>query len=544
MGDIAVLLKEIEEARPHYEKADRYSRGKVSEVWANKRLERVMRRSADKYRVNIARRPIDAVLDRLEIISVAAESATEGADPADDPMTKVLNQVIWDGNELDLKIPDALDWAETFGDAYLICWPRPEDEQGVDVIPNNPKSVRVIYDPERPDRILFSGRTWLDSDGYRRVTLWRDGPVRERYRSKEVETAYPVDGYKDTDFLPFQDDEDDPESWREDLQLGLGNPVFHLRTADVDGYGVPEHESVYGTQNMLTKLIATMMDATDGYGFPFRYQLVKAGTTGTLADLDDEWEEGDSDGPTPPRQSRAEPGTIAKLYDTEEVGQLQPADVANLLDPLGMTLRLSSVVSNTPLNYFDPSAAAASGESKKEHEKPAVNKADNRLRRFNATLRKCLSYAMALNGTVVPGVVINWAPTETVDDLAEVQLASARRDVGVPLKEVLVRLGFPERDVQSWIDEATPDDEVLEHRVALLKELAQAAQALGAAASLGVIDEETARLLITRMITSGAQPGELPPIPEPGDGGDDDGPGRVPDPGEGTGTGVPAGVGA
>lgn len=513
MGDISLLLNEIFDALPKYEEAELYSRGRVSEVWTSKRIAHVMRKSAGKYRVNIARRPIDAVLDRLKIVSVAVEA--EGDDENED-LTAVLNEQIYKANRLKLKLRTALDKAETFGDAYVICWPRPGGEDGVDVMVNDPKYLRVIYDPERPDKILFSGRTWIDSNKHRRVTIWRDGPTRERWISKSPELARPTEDFKDDDFEELRDDPDDDESWFEDLGMGLGNPVFHLRTADENGFGVPEHESVYGTQNMLTKQIATMMESVDGYGFPFRYALVKAGTTGNTATLDDDWDEDDEDSHKAPTAAKADPGSVAKLWDTDAVGQLEPAAVANFLEPMAMTLRLSSVVSNTPLNYFDPSAASASGESKKEHEKPAVNKADNRLDGYDATLVDALAYAMALNLTPVPGVVINWAPTETVDDHAEVVLAKSRQEAGVPLDRTLVDLGYPAKDVKEWIENATPDDQVLEHRVALLKELAQAAQALGAAASLGVIDQATARALITRMVVGA--PGDdtgLPPLPDP-----------------------------
>lgn len=541
MGDIATLLAEIFDAEPEYLKAERYSRGKVREVWASRRVAKAMRRSADKYRVNIARRPIDAVLDRLKIIGVAAES-TKGK--SDDKLTALLNEQVWDANQLDLDIPDTLDKAETYGDAYLICWPHAEDEDdGVDVVGNDPKAVRVIYDPERPRKILFSGRTWVDSNRHRRVTIWRDGPSRERYISKAPELARPPGGYTDADFEPFLDDEDNPESWREDLAMGLGNPVFHLKPVNWNGYGVPTHESAYGCQNMLTKLIATLMDATDGYGFPFRYALTKSGSLGTTASLDDDWGPDDSGTPRAPKQAQAEPGTLAKLTDTDGVGQLEPASVVNLLDPIGTTLRLSSVVSTTPLNYFDPSAAAASGESKKEQDKPAVTKADKHLARYDATLKDCLAYAMALIGQAVAGVSITWEPTQTRDEQADVTLAKSRQEAGVPLQRTLVDLGYDSADVEKWISEATPDDQMLEHRVMLLKELAQAAQALGAAASLGVIDEDTARQLITRMVVGGTDDTEDGGLPEI-QGGDDDGQGRVRNPGEGARAGDPAPAGA
>lgn len=514
MGDIQMLLAEIFRAEPAYEKAKLYSDGEMTEVWATAKLGKMLSRSANRYPVNIARRPIDAVLDRLEITEFSV---------ADDPqMTDVLAKLI-KNNQLKLELPDALDLAETYGDSYLVCWPRPGGtSEDVDVFVNNPVGMRVIYDPENPRRKAFSGRTWLDGNKKRRVTIWRDGPRVERWVSKQPESTRDTVNYLDSDFEPLLSDDGNPDSWFEDLGMGLGNPVFHLRTARP--YGKPEHKQAYGTQNMLTKEIATMMDATDGYGFPFRYMLTKAGTTGPVASLDDDWDDPDNDDtPRAPtasssaavdrfgQRTKSDPGTVAKLTDVDAVGQLQPADIANFLDPIGMTLRLSSVVTNTPLSYFDPSAASASGESKKEHEKPLVNKANRRRDGYDAALGDALAYAMNMAGHGDLVVTLTWAPTASVDDAAEVSLARNRQDAGVPFIVAMTQLGYEKAEVERWVSEATPDDEVLEKRVALLDVLAGAAQKLGAAASLGTIDPAVAQQIMAQFLTMEV-PAVKPPV--------------------------------
>src|SRR5258708_5744918 len=59
---------------------------------------------------------------------------------------------------------------------------------------------------------------------------------------------------------------------------------------------------------------------------------------------------------------KTEAGALANLRNTTEVGQLSPSDVSNLLQPVDTFMALASSTSETPLDYFDPSAAAASGE--------------------------------------------------------------------------------------------------------------------------------------------------------------------------------------
>lgn len=500
MGNIKQLLTEIEAARPDYEKAKRYSDGTVSEVWATEKLQKLFGKSADKFSVNIARRPIDAVLDRLEIMEVSVADDTA--------LTDVLVTDVWKSNSLSLELPDALDLAETYGDAYLISWPRPgSDGTEADLFINDPVGMRIIYDPENPRRKLFAGRTWINSDGFRRVTLWFDGPRVERWVS--TQRTKEADSMEDADFQPFLADEADQNSWFEDLDMGLDNPVHHLRTARP--YGKPEHLQAYGTQNMLTKEIATMMGATDGYGYPFRAALTKAGTTGPTATLDDgDWGPDDPvRPPLAPKAPNAEPGTVARMHDVDSLVQLPPADVGNFLDPIGMTLRLSATVTNTPLSYFDPSAANASGESKKEHEKPAVKKADRRQMSFDATIKEALAYNMALLGHEDTVVMITWAPTASVDDAAEVELGIKRRDAGVPFLTFMTQMGYPKEEVERWMQEATPDDELLERRVKLLDTLAAAAQKLGAASALGTVEPAVAQQLIATFLTS--TPAAVPP---------------------------------
>lgn len=497
MGDIKTLLTEIEKARPGYLKAQRYSDGEVAEVWSNDRLAHYFAKHASKFQVNIARRPIDAVLDRLEIMEVSAADDTT--------MTDLLNSV-WDANQLDLEVPDALDKAETFGDAYLVVWPRVDDPNMVDVFVNDPLGMRVIYDPENPRRKDFAGRTWIDGSGFRRVTIWRAGPSVERWISKQE--AQVGDTFDDDQFTQLVDKETG-EPDQENLNMGLDVPVFHLRNGRP--YGKPTHKSAYGTQNMLTKEIATMMDATDGYGLPFRYALTKSGTAGTLAsvnpwDDEDDQDTEDTVSPSAPKGPRAEPGLIAKLTDTDAVGQLEPAQVNNFLDPISMTLRLSSVVTNTPLGYFDPSAAAASGESKKEHDKPAAKKAERHQLSYDATLRDTLEYALALLGQNDVKVMITWAPVQSVDESEETDLAAKRKTLGVPFKKFMTQLGYPDEEVQKWIDDATPDDEVLLGRVQLLAAIGQAAKDLGTASTLGVVDPALVQELIRRTISPDAVP--------------------------------------
>jgi hypothetical protein len=68
-------LAEIREYAPEYETAWDYADGKRVEVFANPTVARALRAAGVRFNINIARRPIDAVLDRLSVAAVTVVDA-------------------------------------------------------------------------------------------------------------------------------------------------------------------------------------------------------------------------------------------------------------------------------------------------------------------------------------------------------------------------------------------------------------------------------------------------------------------------------------
>ena len=68
MSDLTDAVREIREARPAYEEAESYYFGRVGEVFASPAIRRKLERTSGNHRVNLAKRPVDAVLDRLKLV--------------------------------------------------------------------------------------------------------------------------------------------------------------------------------------------------------------------------------------------------------------------------------------------------------------------------------------------------------------------------------------------------------------------------------------------------------------------------------------------
>src|SRR5437868_6405680 len=127
-------IEELDDARPDYRTAQQYYDGDVPEVFASARLRRALEDTGVDFRLNFAKTPVDAVVDRLEIAAITA---------ADEQHTEAIAK-IWADNGMDLEAPDIHRHACTQGDAYLFVLPIEDDQEtvvGVEMHYNGPQTV-------------------------------------------------------------------------------------------------------------------------------------------------------------------------------------------------------------------------------------------------------------------------------------------------------------------------------------------------------------------------------------------------------------------
>lgn len=501
-SDLAVIAKADEEK---YLVARKFYEGKkVQELFSNANLAILFNEHAVNYKINIARRAVDAVVDKL---GVTAFSATSNG-VVDDKATAAFEDNFWKPNKLKQKIADAVELAEEYGDAYLLVWPSQTDDADMDLIVHNPIGARLFYDEENETIKERYVRTWLvrglgsvpedTATWYRRVNI-----IDAQRVQKLISTVASGEIKTDDQFVPFvtkvrPGEEDQPETEPGVTPHDYAEvPVFHLRTKRP--YGIPEHECLYGCQNLLIKTISTLAESIDGFGVPFRYRLLKS---------EDNLKAGrDVFGPEKPQGDDKVPvraGSIANMYDTDGVGQLMPADVGNLLDPVDKIMSLAATVSTTPLDYFDASAAAASGESKKEHKGPYHTKVQIRQDDFDATFVDCFEFvcAVALDlGDVV--IDLEWKPIQEIDRTEIYAQISAGVAAGVPFEVVCAEAGYEPAEVEKWTE---PGDRPMA-RAELFSKLATGVRDLAAASTLGVgIDMARVTQLLSDAVTPPAKP--------------------------------------
>lgn len=514
---IVADIGEIKRADIDYLIAQNYYTGKeVKEVFANKRVAALLGDSAERFLINIAARGVDVMTQKMTVegYTVSRGGAKDGV------AEEAFDEEIWKHNKLSELIPDTIQAAEEYGDAYWVVWPEEgEMASAVDVYLHRPIGARMFYDSDNETIALRYVRTWLvrGPESTTDQNTWlRRVNIIDAVRVRKLISIVPASQInRDDQFVPFTDEDDPDPAMRMDdtsgepLPPGETNhdyeqiPVFHLRTGRP--YGTPAHAALYGVQNLLTKFVTTLGESADGYALPWRYRtlnadkLLKPGTDVFDQEQQDDEEED---------RVRVRAGELANLYDTENVGQLTPADSKNLLDPIDKIMALGSTMSSIPMDYFDPSAAAASGVSKKEHKSAYHDKVRGQIENIGNAIVAALEFAMnSVLDFVDISVELVWreiAERTPEERYAQITAAVA---AGVPWSVACVEAGYDQDVVDEWVVNGWSPDDRPAARAELFKAIAAGTRDLAAAANLGGIDATAAQDLIAKALSRPSEQG-------------------------------------
>lgn len=433
---VATGLETLRLTQPGYDLAEIYYTGMSKEVFSSRKLQTLLGNTGVRYRANFARTPVDALLERTEISGIS--SSDSGA--------KAFLDAVWEENELGIEAKDVHQRAFEFGDSYVIGMPDDTYATGVSLYVHDPRHVHVFYDPQSPRKKTHAIQRWHEQfpDGgiYLRVNIYYADRVEQwvsRDRLDDVLHGVASDAEQRADMVTYDDD----------IPLTFGVvPVFHFRTARP--FGRPEHADAYGLQDMINKVIITMMAAIDYAGFPQRYVLTDEGMA--AADAFSDPAPG-SDPFATGQDFDASPGATWLLRATKSVGQFATADTQNFLRPLDSLIRQMSVVTDTPFHLFDLGGQTPSGESRRAAEAPLIKKVLDRQASFGVTWREVLSFCMQVGG-VVSDAQINWAPAASLDDLDSWAAAKLQREIGIPLEQIALERGYAAEVVAAWQGEA------------------------------------------------------------------------------------------
>lgn len=424
MSDIKLAVETLADRRDTYTNADDYYRGSEAEVFANARWNKVFKTSGLDYVLNFSKTVVDTVLDRMEIASVTGVG--------DEANAKIGE--IWENNELELDANEIHRRTLVYGECYAIVWPNEDGE--VQITYNAPLTTVMLYDEENPRKKKVAGKVWQSVNVFGkkivRLNLYYDDRIEKFWRDGEVDL---ISG--------------DETSWQhtETMENPFGQiPVFHFRTHRP--YGTPEHAAAMGPQDAINKLVQNHMDTVDYLGAPQRYALSNYGNTTEAQDFEDDDTARENVGGL-----RSGPGQVWFLDGVSQVGQFPAADYKNFTEPIMAYVKWMASLTSTPLHYFHNNGQFASGEALRNSESALTKKVRDRQRAFGATWREMFRFALLIEG-IETDVQIKWAGVESIDSTDMWNIATIKKNIGIPLKIILTDMGYDEEIAQEIADEA------------------------------------------------------------------------------------------
>lgn len=501
-------LKALDAARPAYVQAHKFYEGTFAEPFASLLMQRVLVAQQPDYKMVLSAVPVDAVVEKLEIVDVRASTPEA---------TEFLQEEVWKANNMGLEHLVAILAAEKFGDAYLFMWPEEVQnvvyDDGEEVLPaenvdeemaeeegdidegeevmtmtyQSPLKVRVFYDEANP-RLMTHAVKRIKTGKTECAWLYYANGRIEKY-----ETAEDKKGIEDFRFV-------------EEIPNPLDEiPFVHLRNGFP--YGTPLHKKAYGPQNALTKLVVNQLSGSDFDAFPQRWALAK--TRGMTGGDDIEWA-GD-DGTVPDKDEgqisklTSGPGRIWDLSGFDQVGQFSTGDVSQFLQPIEKYVEFMAVATGTPAYYFsaDPvGGGTPSGEAVRQRDARLNSKTQRHQQILDNGFERALQMSLNYFGFEDVSVSIRWKPIEYVTEQEKLELVEQKTNLGIPLAVALAEAGYDEETVLRWTT-GNPTEAELTRRVDMLVKMADALQKLGTAATLGI--DMTDINEIVKQLTSGLQ---------------------------------------
>lgn len=496
MSDLQKALSETIAHAPFYERARQYHEGERTEQFASTVLARLLKGSANRFRMNYARVPVVALCNRIKISSFGVATSPEAT-------AYLADQ--WDRNALENLYREVHTIAASSGSAYLMAWPDEEDESEsdvrVDVSMSDPTMTRAFYSPDNPRKMLFVSRSWIHDGETKsvRVNLYYADRI-EKYLSKPG-----AKGDNANDFLPwydlYEDSIDETGGVVSEPVWPIPNPygripVFHFRVGA--GYGRPVNRDAWEPQDAINKLTSTMMSTVDYQGAPQRYALEHPDKAPEDADLDSwEGDEDDKDSGVAGRGNeslKAGPGGMWFL-NAQSVGQFSPADSKAFLEPMGQYIKAISTTTETPMHAFHGMGDAPSGESLRAANAPLNDNAVNTEGWFEPTWLDFFRFLLEVGGYADSKPTMLWANPERADDQEFWDSVKTKIEAGVPLRKALQDAGYTEEQIQAWYPGTT-----VARSNAELAALADVIQKLSAASALGLLSVEEIRLLLPQDI--------------------------------------------
>ena len=413
-----------------------------------------------RLRLNICAIFLSAVVDILIVSGFDTDEVPREVPDVDErgqPTTKLIKPVaawawlIWQRNRMDAKqrrvheatLRDSesfviVDWDNTSKRPRFTPHTRYIDvslttDTGADV----GEGCRAFYRNDDPDQdLLFVTKRWTEvfhtPQGQRqtrqRLTVYLPDEIRK------------YAGYPGA-WKPTQDADDEPWPipWLHKDGTPLGIPVAHF----VSSAGM-EAQEAWPIQNAINKEFVDLMTESDIAAF----RLMAAFG----------WKPVDRDG----NPIEWKPGTIIGTENKDgRLEVFEGGDLSRFMNVIEGLMYWAAMVTGTPISRFVTTKQVSAEGSQKEANAPLLTKARNRQGEIGNGWEHAMYMAMRLENRFGTGgldetafLQTQWHPLESRDETAELQRATLRKELGMPIALIAAELGLTPEQTAAWEEEA------------------------------------------------------------------------------------------
>lgn len=447
--DLDWAIEDVRARLPHYTLFREYDEGNHRLLFATEKYRNAFGDLFREFADNLCDDVVDGITDRLQIIGW-----TSG-----DTVLNSLADTLWSRDRGEARSGAVHRNGFREGDGFTIV--QTDAQNRARSFRQNPTQMAVRYSTESPDVMDLAAKVWKAGRRYR-VNLYYPDRI-ERYASKGTGTDGGLPRAAAFTLLEagdpaLQEDQEAVEG------ADLGIPVFHYPNGELSQYGRSILAGVIPLQDALNKAVSDMLVTMESRALPQRtaagIQVERDPLTGKERD---------------PFKDTG-PGSVWRTGNKDATfGEFTAADVAQFLevaDWFKIEAARKGALPPHAIHLRSGNAQAPSGIALLVAEGRTIKLAKDRQRDWGTEHRREMAYSLNLEmgrqDVTAEDVDLAWAPAETRDEKALVETLLIKKELGVPIRQVLLEAGYDSDEVDDFLEQA---DEQTAGKVAALSVL-------------------------------------------------------------------------
>lgn len=377
--------------------------------YSTTRLRDIFQDITARFTQNFCAVVIDAELERIHL-----DHFDMGKDTAVAERLKAL----FSSTGLDIDAADMRTAELVCGESFICAQYSPDGDEPreIEAYYNDPRLVHMFYESENPRRKRMAAKWWVGDDGLRYLNLYYPDRILYYVSTGKAESVQTADS-----FVPAEL----PEAQNEKGII----PIFHFR---LDRRIIKSRlVNVTDPQDMINKLTADMMVASEFGAFAQRWAITEADISALKSAPNEVWK-------LPPGDGSGQPTSV---------GSFPVTNLDNFLSAIDNIAANIAIITRTPKHYLLSQGGDPSGEALIAMEAPLNKKAQATIDREKPVWSELASYLLLLDEQTVDAADIDpiFDKPATVQPMTAAQIRLTDTQAGI---SILTQL----RD-EGWTDE-------------------------------------------------------------------------------------------